>query len=178
MPSKGVDATTEPKNVEVKKASPLKRFVAILELEASEDSRDTTAFVEDILNRMIEAETVEDAIQAQDKASTSGKDLVDVEMEIQWFSIVKSSDKYKSPLGHYILVEKAVRLDTLEPITFSTGSANIIIPLWKARDGGRLPLQCVIRSRDTSNGELLTLQLLTHRPITVPDQAKPAEPGF
>lgn len=177
MPSKGVDGTTKAKEAEIKKSTPLTRFVQVLELEASDDTRDTSDFVEQILINMIEAPTLEDTIKAQEAGSTSGKDLVDVELEIQWFSVVKSSDKYKSQLGHYVLVEKAIRLDSLEPVSFSTGAPNLIIPLWKARNEGKLPLQCVIRSRDTNNGELLTLQLLTKRPITVPAQNE-TEPQF
>jgi hypothetical protein len=162
MASKAVDET---KTGTVTKMTPVQRFVEVLALEAEDSTGDATEFVESILTAMIEAQTMEDVIAAQNQGATNGKSLVNVELEISWFRIVKSADRFKTPLKHYALVDKVIRLDTLESCPFSTGAPNLIIPLWKARNLGVLPLRCVIRSRETDNGELLTLELLPKRPL-------------
>lgn len=163
MSGKAVDSV---KTGEVNKATPLQRFIQKLELEASIDSTfDSTGFVESILNNMIEAETLEDALAAQNAGSTGGRDLVGTELEVRGFTLVKAGARYKSLLGHYMLVD-AINLSTLQESPFNTGAPNIMINLWKARETSRLPLPCVIRSRDTDNGTLLTLEILPKRPIS------------
>lgn len=162
MAGKTVDGV---KTGETIKATPVSRFVAKLELEAQMDSGNTGDFVDTILANMLEAATLEEVIEAQNAGSTSGKDLVNVELEVRHFFINKGSDRYKTPLKHYMIVDDVVRLDTLEQAPFNTGAPNVFIGLWKARETNRMPLQCVIRSRETDNGELLTLELLPKRPL-------------
>lgn len=164
MPSKSVDAKT---TSDIVKATPMQRLVERLALEAEMFSgEDTGDFVEAILNGMIEAATLEEAIEAQNSGSTAGKDLVDVELEIRSFFVVKATDRYKTPLKHYLIINDVIRLDTLDQTPFNTGAPNLVINLLKARDTDRLPLQCVIRSREVSNGDLLTLELLPKRPVS------------
>lgn len=168
MSGKAVDSV---KTGVATKATPLQRFISILEIEAATDSTfDSTGFVENILNSMIEAETLEDALAAQNAGSTGGRDLVGTELEVRGFTLVKAGARYKSLLGHYMLVD-AINLNTLQESPFNTGAPNIMINLWKARETNRLPLPCVIRSRDTDNGTLLTLEILPKRPIS-------AEPAY
>lgn len=168
MTSKSVDAS---KSGQVVKATPVQRLIDRLALEAEMFSgEDTGDYVESILSTMIEAPTLEDAIEAQNSGSTGGKDLVGVELEVRSFYVLKATDRYKSPLKHYLIVNDVIRLDTLEQSPFNTGAPNLVINFLKARDTDRLPLQCVIRSREVANGDLLTLELLPKRPLN--------EPGF
>lgn len=135
--------------------------------EAAAEEMDSKQITQNVVTAMLEADSLEAAIAAQDQGMPSGKDMVDVEQEVREFDFVRSDDKYDSPLGVYVRVTNAVRLDTLEPIVYATGAANVVTLFRKAQRAGRLPLQCVIRSRETAKGELLTLHLIASRPISV-----------
>jgi hypothetical protein len=158
-------------NGTVEKATPIQRFIKILELEALETAEDSATGKEisaQITSAMFEADTLEEAIALQDAGLLSGKDMVDVDQEIRSFEVVKSEERFRdsSPLGYYLRIH-ALRLDTLEEVTYATGAPNVVNLVWKARNTDRLPLQCVIRSRPTANGELLSVKLLAPRPIQV-----------
>lgn len=147
--------------------TPFNRFrdelLALAELQ--EDQVDGSQITRNVVTAMVEADSLEAAIACQDQGIPSGKDMVNVEMEIREFTVIVSDDKYESPLGVYVRVDDAIRLDTLEPIVFSTGAPNVVTLLRKAQRAARMPLQCVIRSREVKKGDLLTLHLVTPRPI-------------
>lgn len=155
---------------EVIKRKAREQFIAVLELEADvteEDSRSRNLEISgSIVDKMLEAETLEDAIAASENGAASGKDMVDVELSVTDFNVKKSDGKYQAstPLGYFLEID-ATRLDTGEQVAFSTGAPNVVTLLWKARQLERLPLECVIRGKDTANGTLLTLKLLTPRAV-------------
>ncbi len=155
------------KTGQVQQPSLLNRFVDQIKGEAELTKTMTSSDVASrVTEKMLEADSLEDAIAAQDSGMPSGKDLVDVEMQVNDFDTLPSSEQFSegSPLGVYLLVH-AVKLEDGSPLEFSTGAPNIVTLLHKARKLDRLPLDCVIRSKPTSNGALLTLKLLPKRVI-------------
>lgn len=134
------------------------------ELTASFDSGNDIAA--DIMAKILEAETLDDAFAAQDSGLQNGKDFVDVEITVQDFELRPSDQKYleKSTLGVYAKVTGA-RLDNGESFQFFTGAPNVVALLWKARYADSLPLDCVIKAKETANGELLSLRPLPKRVI-------------
>lgn len=164
MPGKDT-ATTRNSNVE--QLRPFEKFKNELSMlaEAAVSEMDGKAITVNVVEAMIEADSLEAAIAVQDQGILNGKDMVNIEQEIREFTIVESDDKYDSALGVYVRVENAVRLDTAEPVVWATGASNVVTLLRKAQRSGRLPLQCVLRARETKNGDLLTLHLIAPRPI-------------
>lgn len=167
MPASNSTPEKAQKSGQVQQMTPLQRFIHQVQGEAELTKTMTSGDVASrVAANMIEAETLEDAIAAQDSGMASGKDLVDVEMQVNEFDTLPSNEAFKegSPLGVYVLVH-AVKLEDGTELEFATGAPNIVTLLHKARQLDRLPLDCVIRSKPTSNGELLTLKLLPKRVI-------------
>lgn len=161
------------KSGEVQSKSAFNKYVDILHTEAELSAVDGKSVAAAVTEKIYTADTLEEAFAAQDQGLASGKDLVDVELEVRAFDIVKSDDQFKdgSPLGVYVRVTDCIRLDTLEEVQWATGAPNVVNILWKARNMERLPLECVIKGKVTANGTLLMLRPLARRPI-------PAEPQF
>lgn len=156
------------KQGQVVKQTPFTRFVEQLkgEAEMTKTVLSGSDISAEISAKMIEADSLEDAIAVQDSGIASGKDLVDVEMTVHEFDTLPSDAQYQdsSPLGVYLDIQ-AVNLETGDELRFRTGAPNIVTLLHKARQVDRLPLDCVIRSKATANGELLTLKLLPKRVV-------------
>jgi hypothetical protein len=152
----------------ISRPDPLRRLIEAMALEATVDDEGESALEisADVVRSILEAGSLEEAFAAAEKGLTGGKEMTDVEMAVTDFHVKTGDGKFKTPLGHYMVVE-ATRLDTGEPVKFSTGAPNVVSLLWKARQEGRLPLECVIRARETRNGELLTLKLLAPRAVRV-----------
>lgn len=157
-----------PKTGQVQQASPFSRFVEMIrgEAELTETFDNGSEIMADVINRVLAAETLEDAFAAQDAGLQNGKDYVDVELTVNDFSVRTSDSKYRKDgdLGVYVRVD-AVRLDTGESVQFFTGAANIVVMLWQARKLDKLPLDCMIKGKETANGELLTLKPLPKRVV-------------
>lgn len=77
--------------------------------------------------------------------------LVNIPMTIN--EIRRSTSDYADGLGVFLVV-RAVRLDTGEPLTFTTGSVSIVAQLVKAHISGWLPFNAVIvkAAKPSSNG--------------------------
>jgi hypothetical protein len=137
-------SVTAAQSGEVVKMSPLKRFVEVLSMEAETESRESNAvFIEALMTEMLEADGFDAAIAAGEKSAVlSGKDLAEKQtmVRLRAFSFVKSDDEYASQLGHYVRFDDAIDISTGEPIVAATGAANVVIPLWKARNGDELPI--------------------------------------
>lgn len=157
-----------PKTGQVQQASPFSRFVEMIrgEAELTETFDNGSEIMADVINRVLSAETLEDAFAAQDAGLQNGKDYVDVELTVNEFSVRTSDSKYRKDgdLGVYVRVD-AVRLDTGETVQFFTGAPNVVVMLWQARKLDKLPLDCVVKSKETANGELLTLKPLAKRVV-------------
>lgn len=145
---------------------PHARFVAQLEVEAGlEGGSSAKEISQQVVTNILEADSLEAAFEAAEKSGPkSAKDLVDTEWSVTDFEVVKSDDKYDSPLGHYLRVQ-ATSLESGEPDLWVTGAPNIVTLLWKARQADRLPLDVRIVGRETSNGVLLSLKMLKPRAI-------------
>lgn len=152
---------------QVTQLSPFERFKQQIQGEAEltkEFASDNIAA--DVIGRILEAETLDDAFKAQESGLQNGKDFVDVELIVNDFEVRPSDSKYSehSALGVYVKVIGA-RLDNGETVQFFTGAPNVVALLWKARYSDALPLDCVIKSKETANGELLTLRPLPKRVV-------------
>lgn len=109
---------------------------------------------EDIIARMLTAESFEEALAAQDSSLESGKNLVGVPHRVDDFQIRKSDSKYadnEATLGYYAVV-KGVRLDTGEPLTYSVGASNVVAILWQAQKFGHIPGTFVLDSKTSQSG--------------------------
>jgi hypothetical protein len=145
----------------------INRLKSQLELSASlegsgANSADITASV---IERMMSADSLDEAMDAQDASLPSGKSLADVEMLVNGITVLRSDAKYtEHSLGFYLVVD-AVRLDTGEEFRFATGAPNVVALLFRADNQGMLPREFVIRSRETQNGELLSLRNVPKRAV-------------
>lgn len=133
-------------------------FRNYLGTRAESETRDiATDLAADQLAAVIAAED-EAAMWAADEMSLeAGKDLADREMMVQSFTVHTSSERFKAPLGHYVVVQ-AVRLDTGEAFTWNTGSPLVIGKLRWLEAHGKLPRAVVLRSIETPNGARLRLE--------------------
>lgn len=160
MAGKSVDAR-KGENAEVKPLSPMDRFKRILEIEAEETGGASSNFMEQAIEEMLLADTFEEVMKlaASDEGLANGKSLVDVPLEVTEFQIVKSDAKYSehSPLGYYIRITEAVRLDTGKSVAAATGAPKVVVPLWRARNDGKMPYRCVIKAKEVSSGVMLYL---------------------
>lgn len=153
---------------QVSRQTPFEKFVSAIRLEAemADQIDEGTNIAADVVSRILEAESLDEAFAAQDAGLKNGKDFVDVEIVVQDFLVRTSETKYnkEGSLGVYVRVSGA-RLDNGESFQFFTGAPNVVALLWKARNDNHLPLECRIQSKETANGELLTLRPLPKRVV-------------
>jgi hypothetical protein len=123
-------------------------FIDKLELEAASTENDNHNVSADIVSQIMNADSMEEVTAIQSRGMPSAKnDMQDIEMAITDFSVhVGDPDFEENSLGYYLMIE-AYRLEDGEPLRFSVGSANIVASLWKARELGQLPYECVIYSK-------------------------------
>lgn len=141
------------------------------ELSASFSDEDRLLITEQVVERMLSANSLEEAIAAQDAGMPSGQTIMDLEHEVAGFEVVKS-DKPDAPLGHYLRVQ-AIALHEFtnegfsvqpgEEFTYAVGAPNPVTLLMKARGDNRLPLEIVLRGKKTDGGTLLLLRLVPKR---------------
>jgi hypothetical protein len=157
---------TKGKTGTVVKASPYQRLLSQLKLEAeTSDSNGGASYAESMAEQIENAETLEAAFAAQDKALPNGKDLIDEELHIKDFTVVESDrSQYTEGLPYYMRIE-AARLSDGQPVTFATGATNIVLLLWRAKNAEWLPLDVRITGKDTANGTVLGLKLIPKRAI-------------
>lgn len=141
------------------------------ELSASFSDADKALITEQVVERMLMANSLEEAIAAQDAGMPSGQTIMDLEHEVVGFEVVKS-DKPDAPLGHYLRVQ-AIALHEFtnegfsvqpgEEFTYAIGAPNPVTLLIKARGDDRLPIEIVLRGKKTDGGTLLLLRLVPKR---------------
>jgi|SRR5581483_899080 len=153
---------------QIQRQTPFEKFVNAIRLEAemADQIDEGQNIAADVIGRILEAESLDEAFAAQDAGLQNGKDFVDVEIIVNDFLVRTSDSKYnkEGSLGVYVRVSGA-RLDNGESFQFFTGAPNVVALLWKARNEEKLPLECKIQSKETANGELLTLRPLPKRVI-------------
>lgn len=137
------------------------RLVQELRAEAAVNaSRDVGARISaEVITRILEAPSLDDAFLAQSADLSNTGMPVDVPLVISAITVMPSADKYSASnkLGVYVLATGS-RLDTGETVRFTTGAPNIVTRLWRTRQADGLPLECVIKAKATANGEILSLR--------------------
>jgi len=154
---------------EVIEKRPYERFIEHLAMlaEANEGFDDGDSIAADVMDRMLTAGSIDEAVAIQNQGLPSGKDFADVEQLVRSIEVRKGDDEYEQhSLGYYLKID-ATRIDTGEEITYACGARNVVVILVQAMHEGRLPLECVFRSKKTKNGALLTLQYLPKRAVRV-----------
>lgn len=163
MAGKSVDRESAGKG-QVTAPSPMARFKQVLELEAEQDGAGGSNFMDLAIEEMLMVDTFEEVMElaASDSALSNGKSLVDVPLEVREFQVAKSDAKYSehNPIGFYVRITEAIRLDTGKEVAAATGAPKVVVPLWRARNDGRMPFRCVIKSREVSSGAMLYLVAL------------------
>jgi hypothetical protein len=141
-------------------------WVGAMQLEAT-SAQDETFDPSLILGNILGAESFDDALKAADSTLLSGKALVGRAHTILDFTLRQSDAKYagnEKSLGVYAVVQ-AEDLETRELFSYGVGASNVLAILWQARQFGRIPGDFVITSRDTQNGELLSLRPVGTRTV-------------
>lgn len=152
---KAVD--TPDKVAPVRQLSPFQKWLGILEIEAQDEDRSakTLDIIDDVVSRILMAEDLDAAVVEMEKGIPSGKDLVDVEMSLTDFDVMRGS--LEEANFKYYLMCTATRLDTGEIIRFTVGAAMVVSWFWKARNSDGLPLLCVMRGKDLGGGKVLLM---------------------
>jgi hypothetical protein len=154
---------------EVIEQRPYQRFIEHLGMlaEANEGFDDGDSIAADIMDKMLTANNLDEAVAIQNQGLPSGKQFADVEQVIRSFEVRKGDDEFEEhSLGYYHKID-ATNVETGEEFTYACGARNVVVILVQAMHEGRLPLECVFRSKKTKNGALLTLQYLPKRAVRV-----------
>jgi hypothetical protein len=114
------------------------------------------------LDRILAADDEAALWDADEYESTGGRDLVDVEQNVKGFTVHKGGEQFKTPLGFYIMVNSS-RLSDGSEFIWNTGAPLIIGKLRWLEAHEKLPINCVIRSTPTPNGEVLKLRPIPTR---------------
>ena len=158
----------DPKGASVARREPspaYAQWISAMTLEA--DLPDSGFDPRDILAGIIGADTWEDALARAETSLLSGKNIVGRAHIIHGFRLVPSDQRFSEhSLGVYAVVN-ATDLETLEDFTYAVGASNVLALLWQARQFSRLPGDFVITSRETENGELLSLRPVGARTVKV-----------
>lgn len=146
---------------QVSKLSPVARLKQQLAMEAELDAGSNSGgFMEQSIEEMLLADTFEQVMElaGSDAGLANGKNLVNKAIRVTDIQIVKSDSKYSesSPLGYYVRVTGTFR-QTGKDFLAATGAPKVLVPLWRARDENRFPLDCVIREREVGSGTMLYL---------------------
>lgn len=153
------------------------RFITALngEAEMTAAEFDAREIAEAVGERILAADSLEEAVAAQDAGIPGGKDMKDIEHTVLSFEVIKGDSKYEeSSLGYYLrvyaqLLQAATvageRYQPGDDITYGVGAPNVLMLLHKARQQDRLPLDVVIRGKATAKGELLLLRLVPARVV-------------
>lgn len=142
------------------------RFVDYLDARAGLDGEGRAFEVASSqLDKILTAETEEEAWDADEFESVAGRDLVDVEQRVLGFTVHKSSGELNAPLGVFIQVQSQ-RLSDGEEFTWNTGAPLIIGKLRWFEAAQKLPVECVIKGTDTAKGTVLKLKPVPKRAVS------------
>lgn len=135
------------------------------------DSPDTGRI--NTIEAILSAESEEDFWNADEKVSTGGRDLQDVEIRILDFTVKKGTDTgiknniFRDPeSGAALYLDvRAVRLDSGEEMVFNTSAPLVVAKILGLQERGMLPQDCVIRGTETANGTVLKLKPVPKRAV-------------
>jgi hypothetical protein len=138
------------------------QWVEVMKLQA--DQADENPFdARDLMVKANQASTFEEVVEILNGGGTrSARDLVGIVHTINSYELRRSDSKFAGQgldLGVFAVVMATV---DGEELIYTTGATNILAILWQAEKFDRFPLKAAITSRETANGELLSL-----KPVTV-----------
>jgi hypothetical protein len=151
----------------VQRSAVYAQWVSNLQLEADTEKDDSGFDPSDILGAILSADSFDEAVALQDSALKSGKTLVGKVHRINDFRLRRSDAKYTAnerSLGVFAIVS-AVDADTGQEFSYGVGASNVLAVLWQARQFGKLPGDFIIMSRETQEGELLSLRPVSARTV-------------
>jgi hypothetical protein len=124
------------------------------------DELETTEFdPRDLLMQANEAATFEEAVEILNGGGTkSAKNLVGIVHTVESYELRRSDTKFAGQgldLGVFAVVHAVI---DGEVSVYTTGASNILCMLWQADKFSKFPLKAVITSKETANGELLSLK--------------------
>jgi|SRR5579875_74601 len=120
----------------------------------------TSGDVTNLVDSIMSAATPEDLDRPWRRDSV--RDLVGVPLRIE--SVMRSPSTLDSAVGQFI-VARGVRLDTGEPITFTTSATMVMIQLARAVQAGWLPLAArIVKAGEGRPGQSPPLRLEVIRP--------------
>lgn len=157
---------TEPQTANNLPARPSDSLIQYLIKRATEESVNRAYEVAaSQIDAMMQAQTEEEFWAATDWESIGGRDLEDVEQQVNSFSIHRS-DKFTSgiPTGegdYFYAFVQAQRMDDGREFTWNTGAALLIGQLRWLEAKGKFPAQIVIRGTDAGGGKTV----LKFRPV-------------
>ena len=136
-------------------------WVMQMTLEAETTEHDESDFdPRSLFEASLEAGTFEEAVSLLNSGGMkNGKDVVGIVHVIYGYKLRLSDEKYRSQglqLGCYMIVK--AETPGGDDFTYATGSSNIMAIVWQAYKFDRLPLKAVVTSRETANGDLLSLK--------------------
>lgn len=160
---KGADLAKPDKSREPSKVPAVASWIQALEVESTLRTEQDDFDPDEVIGRILTANTWEDALAVQESGLPSGQDLKDKPLMIKDFEV--SESEKEAGLPFFMFVE-ATNLETGEEIQFSVGAGNVMAMLWQARQFGRLPGQFVIKGKTTKKKNEV-LFLIPHKTTTV-----------
>lgn len=136
------------------------QWVEVMQIQADTVDEENPFDARDLMVRANNASTFEEVVEILNGGGTrSARDLVGIVHTINSYSLRRSDSKFAGQgldLGVFAIVMATV---DGEELIYTTGATNILAILWQAEKFDRLPgLKAVITSRETPNGELLSLK--------------------
>jgi len=164
MPEQSV-TPVGPANGEVVPAKPHEKLMEFLARRAEVDGVNRSFEVASMqVDKILSATTDQEIWDADEKGTSNGQDMTDVELLVQEVKYAKTSEEYDADLGVYAIIS-AIRLDTGEEVVIATGAALVIAKLRAMEARGKFPLECVIRGTKAGNGTVLKLRPLAKRVV-------------
>lgn len=165
MPEKSTPARVE-KSGDVQKATPYQAFLKRLEFEATDPENDMGNLAAETIEAMLLADSLEEAIAAQESGMLSAKDhMVGIPHQVNNVSVRKGDKNDGGGLGYYLVVE-GIRHDTAEEVRYTVGASYVLTALYKAREDGRLPANFIINTKRTGSGnDMMLISMLKGQTI-------------
>ena len=160
-----VDTTVKTGTIVKGGTSPTDRFKEYMQQRAELDGS-TLAYdvAANQVDKIMSAEGTE-IWDADNLDQIGGRDLVDIEMTIQSYTVHKSTRAdIQTPWGVFIMVH-ATRLENGEELVFNTGAPLIMSKLRALEAAGMLPCDAVIKSFTAGNGDVLKLRPVPKRVV-------------
>lgn len=117
------------------------------------------------VDKIMSATTEAEIWDADNLDQIGGRDLVDVEQNIQYYTVHKTARAdIDNPWGVFVMVH-ATRLDTGEDLVWNTGAPLVMSKLRALEAAGMLPADAVIKGFVAGQGTVLKLRPVPKRVI-------------